>query len=272
MHYATYGRTRRRPNRRVASANKHVQRPSAHQTRLDHKMESKDKKLSSSFNSKRRSDPDGAYCVSREEHSNNVKNTQRRHDSRGKQRMSTVTKEKTQPSFSSAAASSAQRKSGAGVTSRQSRSKSRSPSPIQSRTNSTVSKPRSSSSRPSRSRSESFNEKRQRSSSLKSCRSSKSCKSAKSEAPTLSNELTGFDLKTSNKMAAQKKPGTKNFLINKISGFSILGGCKKKPQSRHRPMPRNARDRGSNVGAVDASTSALRSRRYQLEDMGHVLT
>ena len=273
MNYGTYGRSRHRSTRRVANNRKpQVQKPSSSQLRESSKPESRDKQM------KRRSDPDGAYCLSSEEHSNKVKDRtdKTRNDSRGKQRGSDDAKEKLQSTSArksssnqpeSSSASTTRRKSSSNATlTRQPRSVERSTSPQPSRGKTVASKPRSSSSRPSRPRSsESFNEKRQRSNSLKSCRSTKSSKSIKSEAPTLTSELSGFDLKQS--CTENHKSGTKNFFMKKIAGFSILGGCSKKPQSRPHRRPPNTRTRSrTSVTSTAASTATPRTRLYQLED------
>lgn len=59
----------------------------------------------------------------------------------------------------------------------------------------------------------------------------KSCRSARSEAPTLASEMIEFDLKSKQSVV---KRGAKSYLINKISGLSLIGGCKKKTERKTR--------------------------------------
>lgn len=55
--------------------------------------------------------------------------------------------------------------------------------------------------------------------------------------------------------------------MKKIAGFSILGGCSKKPQSRPHRRPPNTRTRSrTSVTSTAASTTTPRTRLYQLED------
>ncbi|KAL7520640.1 hypothetical protein ACHAWX_005353 [Stephanocyclus meneghinianus] len=260
MNYSTYGRSRRRSNRPTQPKRSAATAAVEHSSRESRAVDSKDKRImtTSSQNNRRRSDPDGAYCVSREKRvgSNKDVKGRDRNDSRGRPQSQSraIIRGKSQPPSTKPVAPPPRRRSGTeSNTLRPSRSTTRSssPKPRANKSDPSTSQRRASSVRPSRSRTQTLSEQRHRSNSLKSCRSTKSCLSTKSEMTKLTSQLSEFDLKTQNRVALKNK-SAKTYLMNKISTLSIIGGCKKKhskPPQRRRPMPKNTRNRRTNAAA-----------------------
>ncbi|KAL3776393.1 hypothetical protein HJC23_013301 [Cyclotella cryptica] len=280
MNYSTYGRSRRRSNRPTKNQPKRSTATSAvdHSSRQNRVVDPKDKKIMTSapHSIRRRSDPDGAYCVSREKRAGGNKDAKDRdrNDSRGRPQSQSraVVRGKSQPPSAKPLPPPPRRRSGSEANSsmRQSRSTTRSPSPKprSNKAEPSTSQRRASSVRPSRPRTQTFSEQRHRSNSLKSCRSTKSCVSTKSEMTKLTSQLSEFDLKTQNR-AAVKNKSAKNYLISKISTLSIIGGCKKKhskPPQRRRQMPRNTRNRRANTSTSKVVPKLSVKQVYQVED------